>query len=138
MLWRTHWQQLISLQPDLVEVLTWNDWAERTYVVPIPSDNTPYGVREYNAAGYPHLAYLDLAGRYFIPSYKTGQQPAIDSASKEAIYIFYYKQSKVGSAVANSDVLDDKVYVTVLLYQAADIVINSGTQTTPFKGVPTR
>eukprot|EP00250_Pteridium_aquilinum_P013894 c21640_g1_i1 orf=729-2081(+) len=138
-LWRTHWQQLISLQPNLIEILTWNDWGERHYVVPIPNNsdpNTPYGVADFNDAGHPHLAYLDLAGRYFIPWYKTGQQPAIDSASKEAIYIFYYKQSKAGSTVVNSDLLDDKVYVTVLLYQPADVTITSGTQSMTFSNVP--
>eukprot|EP00250_Pteridium_aquilinum_P019553 c24474_g1_i1 orf=152-1498(-) len=134
-LWRQNWENLIALKPPLVEILTWNDWAERTYVVAVSASNNPIGAVENNDQGFPHLAYLDLAGRYFIPWYKTGQQPTIDSASKEALYIFYYTQSKEGSSVRNADLLDDKVYATVLLFEAADVILSSGTQSQTFSNV---
>ncbi|KAI5073766.1 hypothetical protein GOP47_0011779 [Adiantum capillus-veneris] len=110
-----------------------SDAADRAYIVSCSAAGKIYMA---SVSPWFYSNSSSIKGRYFIPWYKTGQQPAIDSASKEAIYIFYYKQSKVGSTAANSDVLDDKVYVTVLLYQVADIVINSGTQSTPFQGVP--
>lgn len=132
-LWRTHWEQLITLKPALVEIVTWNDWAERSYVVSIPQGSSPSG-SSYDV-GYTHLAYLDLANRYYIPWYKTGQAPAIDSASKEALYIFYYTQSKAGSQVNGSDALEDRLYVTVLLFEEANVTLSSGSQNASFLGL---
>lgn len=131
-LWRTHWEQLIALQPPLVEILTWNDWAERHYVVSVPAGDTPPGAAENNDLGFPHLPFLDLASRYYIPWLKTGQKPTI---TKEVLYIFYCTQSKNGSTVPNVGWLDDRLYATVLLRQAADVQLMSGTQRATFENL---
>lgn len=132
-LWRTKWGQLAAMQPLFVEIISWNDWAERHYVVSVPSDNTPYGSSENNDQGFPHLPYLDLAGRYYIPWLKSGNAPAI---AQDVLYLFYYTQTKSGSSIPNvAAALVDNVYATVLLTQAGDVQLTSGSATTTFSGL---
>ncbi|KAJ7514300.1 hypothetical protein O6H91_23G037800 [Diphasiastrum complanatum] len=131
-LWISHWQQLIRLQPPLVEIITWNDWAERSYVVPV---GTGWGAPAYNDTPFPHQAFLEL-GAYYIQWYKSGAQPAIP---KDSLFIFYYTHSKnaVASndnlgAVQNQQVLDDQLHVTVLLTQPATVRLVSGSSSQDF------
>ena len=34
-LWFDRWQQVLALQPDVVQIITWNDYGESHYVGPI-------------------------------------------------------------------------------------------------------
>lgn len=36
-LWHQWWDEVMNLQPELVEILTWNDWGESHYISPNPA-----------------------------------------------------------------------------------------------------
>jgi hypothetical protein len=36
-LWHQRWDEVMNLQPKLVEILTWNDWGESHYISPNPA-----------------------------------------------------------------------------------------------------
>lgn len=129
-LWRTRWQQIISLNPPLVEIATWNDWLESSYVAPPLSQ----GENAKSVASFTHQAYLDL-GEHYITWYKTGTEPAVTA---DSLYLFYYTQPKDATATAdtckvlNFEKLSDEVYVTAVLTQAASVVLNSGSASQTF------
>ncbi|MCO5602083.1 hypothetical protein L7F22_056210 [Adiantum nelumboides] len=124
--------RVIALQPAFVEIISWKDWVERHYVVTVPSGTTPPGAAENHATGFPHLAFLDVAGRYYIPWFKTGQQSSIQ---QDVLYLYYYTQTKSASELPHVDVLEDRLYATVLLTQGGDVALTSGTQTATFPGL---
>lgn len=129
-LWLTRWQQIITLSPPLVEIATWNDWLESSYVAPPLSQ----GENAKSVASFTHKAYLDL-GEHYIRWYKTGSEPAV---TEDSLYLFYYTQSKDATATAdtckvlNFEKLSDEVYVTAVLTQAASVVLNSGSASQTF------
>ena len=72
------WQQIISLQPDFVEIITWNDYTESTYVCTISQD-VPYAIGGVNAMiNLPqpmhHDAWLNLS-KHYIQWYKNNLRP---------------------------------------------------------------
>jgi len=127
-LWLTRWQQIISLSPPLVEIVTWNDWVESSYVAP------PLSVAASDVASFTHRAFLDL-GEHYIRWYKTGKEPAV---TEDSLYLFYYTHSKDATAtadsckVANSEDLSDEMYVTAMLTQPASVVLKSGSASQTF------
>ena len=40
-LWHDRWQQAIALQPDIVQIVTWNDFGESHYIGPIRAGGIP-------------------------------------------------------------------------------------------------
>lgn len=123
-LWLTRWQQIISLNPPLVEIVTWNDWVESSYVAPPLSQSE----NAKNVADFTHQAFLEV-GEHYIRWYKTGKEPTL---TKDSLYLFYYTHSKDTTAtadsckVANSEDLSDDVYVTTMLTNPASVVLTSG------------
>eukprot|EP01018_Ginkgo_biloba_P039943 Gb_40404 [translate_table: standard] len=121
-LWIKRWQQLIQLKPPLVEIATWNDYDESSYIAP------GLGLGVSTALDFPHRAFLEL-GEHYIRWYKSGVEPAI---TEDSLYMFYYTHSKnvnvaaEGCNVLHSKVLSDKLYVTTMLTQAATVELRSG------------
>lgn len=74
------WQQIVSLQPDFVEIITWNDYSESTYVCSISSDvpNRINGVYDMinNPQPMVHNAWLELS-KYYIQWYKNNSRPVV-------------------------------------------------------------
>jgi glucan endo-1,3-alpha-glucosidase len=117
------WQSIIKNQPDWVEIVTWNDFNESTYVSPTYTwQGTP--TRES------HSGYLELSSHY-IAWYKTGQEPAID---RDALFFFYRTHPKAVIASDTNDVpvtglyggVEDILYTTVFLVAPAQLEIASG------------
>ena len=80
-LWFDRWEEVISIQPEFVQIITWNDYGESHYVGPL-SDNQ-YGSlisAPYNyAIDMPHDGWR-LFLPYIIKLYKNPySNPAIDS-----------------------------------------------------------
>lgn len=129
-MWIDHWNSLIALQPDFVEIVTWNDYPERTYIGPTTA---PWGDDE--DVTFPHLGFLDLT-KYFVQAYKSGgQYPNID---QEKVYVFYRSSSKYAVAndplgpIQNSQSMDDNIYVVTLLNSPADVIVTSGSSSGRF------
>jgi len=144
-LWIQHWEQLIQDSPDFVEIVTWNDYPEGSYIGPVSSTlqygtfGTYNGVIDYDRRTFPHVAYGDL-GKYFIDAYKNGNQSTI---SQEKAYVFYRSYPKALSCSdktgmgpqINSQSMDDDIYVVTLLKSPANVVVNSGSNSKTFTGV---
>ncbi|WP_338308221.1 MULTISPECIES: glycoside hydrolase family 71 protein [unclassified Bradyrhizobium] len=83
------WKAAIESGSDWVEIVTWNDWGEASYVRPfegqltVPLWNNHWGLLTA------HDAYLSLSG-YYIKWFKDGEPPRI---TQDKIHVFYRPQS---------------------------------------------
>jgi glucan endo-1,3-alpha-glucosidase len=127
----TEWQSIIQQQPDWIEISTWNDFNESTYVSPVdnPGNYTP------NLASpqrYSHAGFLELS-KHYIAWYKNGQEPPI---TQDGVFYFYRIHST--NAVATNDIpvtvfkgnVQDVIYATTSLTAPAQLEITSGTNST--------
>jgi glucan endo-1,3-alpha-glucosidase len=120
------WEQLIGNQPDWVEIVTWNDFNESTYLSPIIDPG------RYTSAVSPrrntHAGYLELS-KYYITWYKCNQQPAID---RDALFYFYRIHPM--ALVITNDIpvttlmgdVEDQLFLTTMLKRPATLVVTSG------------
>ena len=131
------WMNAIHVtHPEWVEIITWNDFIEGTYVSPIDDPNKYPGANFLDSTGVPrstlgyfhsHAAATALL-RFFIEWYKSGAEPAIE---QDAVYFFYRTQTLSHDAaippVAHKygPVADD-LYITANLTAPADLRIHTG------------
>ncbi|HWY29965.1 MAG TPA: endo-1,3-alpha-glucanase family glycosylhydrolase, partial [Candidatus Acidoferrum sp.] len=129
----TQWQSIIASQPDWVEITTWNDYNESTYISPVYNlDQTQ--TQFVTPHRYCHAGYLELAKRY-IAWYKTGVPPV---TNQDALYYFYRIHSL--KLVAPKDIavtnlqgdIADVVYNTLFLTAPAQLQVVSGTKTVSY------
>jgi hypothetical protein len=139
------WEQLIADQPNFIEIVTWNDYPEASYIGPISTvqygtwGNAPNGVVDYDRRTYPHTAYGDLS-KYYIQVYKTGNR----TVGQDKVYVFYRSYPKTLNCndrtgmgkQQNADSMQDDIYVVTLLRSPANVVINSGSSSKTFENVP--
>eukprot|EP00026_Physarum_polycephalum_P009599 Phypoly_transcript_09727.p1 GENE.Phypoly_transcript_09727~~Phypoly_transcript_09727.p1 ORF type:complete len:442 (+),score=62.71 Phypoly_transcript_09727:154-1326(+) len=140
-LWYDRWQQLFSINPHMIEIITWNDWGESHYIGTIDPDSgdLPQGSQAY-VDGFPHTAFQATLP-YFISQYKTGNGQ-INNDTVVYWYRPYMKDSQPSNDplgqpyVANQDtsrssytpqqVLEDNVYIVSILTSPGTIVVESG------------
>lgn len=127
------WRAAIDANADWVQIVTWNDWRESTYVSPFPL-KSPSDGRLPDERLLSHSAYLD-ASRYFIDWFKSGVEPAV---TRDQLYYFYRLSPKSIPVAVSLDrdlgvgfprgieAVEDNVYVTVFLKQPATVIIKSG------------
>ena len=142
---RKMWMDAINVtHPDWVEIITWNDFTEGSYVSPIDDPNKYQFANFLDTTGVPSttLGYFHSHNGatallpYFINWYKTGVQPTI---SNDAIYWFYRTQSQSSnpgvptvSAATNYGPVADVVYVTVNLTAPGVLKVTSGSRVSTF------
>lgn len=131
---RAKWMSMIQVEkPELVEIVTWNDFYEATYWSPIDDPVKTGGVHAPLGFFKSHAGALELL-KYYIQWYKTGRQPAIH---RDTIYWFYRTHPK--DAVAPNDPdgpvtglygpVADNIYVTCNLTAPAILTVNTGGHT---------
>ncbi|MDN7184010.1 glycoside hydrolase family 71 protein [Caballeronia sp. SEWSISQ10-4 2] len=84
----TEWEAAIASGATWVQIVTWNDWAESTYVAPIEPDGGTGRAHVYDdrlGDLLSHTAYLD-ASEYYIQWFKSGSKPAI---TRDRLFYFY-------------------------------------------------
>ena len=122
------WQALIVADPNWIEIVTWNDFNESSYVCPVENPGR-YFAELLTPPRHCHAGYLELS-KYFITWYKTGKQPPID---RDALFYFYRPHPK--DAVATRDdrpvtsrlgEATDTLYLTTLLTAPAELRVYSG------------
>ncbi|SDI96875.1 Glycosyl hydrolase family 71 [Paraburkholderia steynii] len=129
----TEWLSAIHSNTDWVQIVTWNDWAESTYVAPISSNTRAQVYNPRFGALLNHRAYLD-ASRYFIEWFKSGAAPEIN---QDKFYYFYRLHpvgvgvgigASFGSVIAprSHTRLTEKVHVTLFLTGPATLAIGQG------------
>jgi len=131
------WQSIVEKQhPDLVQIVTWNDYSESTFIQPnrIPSTKTP-GIPSFG-----HLGYYELL-KYYIAWFHKGTRPTI---SRDGIFFFYRTAPKDSVASNDRSVcrlgpiptdqqwgnIKDAIYVTVALTEPAELIVSSGSTST--------
>ncbi len=140
------WEGAIRDGADWIEITTWNDWNEKTYVAPFgsPTDTKMGGGTDdgYGPINYAHVAYLD-ASRYYIDWFKTGKPPRI---TRDRLFYFYRPEPKSASgkqlsasevskgvkAISGVEGLEDSVFVTCFLTNPAQVTIHSGATSRTF------
>ncbi|MCJ1398832.1 hypothetical protein MMC11_002033 [Xylographa trunciseda] len=96
-LWHDRWEQVLEIQPEIVEILTWNDYGESHYIGPLhASNNFPPGSEQYAAAN-PHDAWRDLLP-YYIAAYKSGNSSSIPVTEEKIIWAHKINPANSGSA----------------------------------------
>jgi glucan endo-1,3-alpha-glucosidase len=121
------WMSIIESQPEWIEIVTWNDFGEASYVCPIEDFQKTLSFLEPPPRNS-HAGYLELS-RYFIEWYKTGKKPAV---KQEGLFFFYRTHPK-GVVVAGdkpvearAGPVEDVLYVTTLANAAAELRVTTG------------
>lgn len=128
------WRSAIDVGADWVELVTWNDWNESTYMAPFGSPEVTS--LTWGTAGklLSHSAYLE-ASRYFIYWFKSGTPPKIYN---DQLYYFYRLSPMQLSATVtpkefsevgrpkNASSLEDRIYITAFLKAPATLVVDIG------------
>ncbi|KAL2818044.1 glycosyl hydrolase family 71-domain-containing protein [Aspergillus granulosus] len=158
-LWYDRWQQVLELNPDYVEIITWNDYGESHYIGPLVKGAT--GVLAQAGAPFDYVRDMPHDGwrvalPYLIAQYKAGNNEEERSAVRpdEETLSVWYRPSHAesclsGKTTGNSEtqrqtlmepgeVLEDKVFYSALLDTHADVKVSIGgvSQSTEWTDVP--
>jgi hypothetical protein len=131
------WDQLLGYAPDWVEIVTWNDFHESTYVSPVVNPGQYFG-ELLSPRRNTHAGYLEFC-KYYITWFKSGYAPSID---RDALFYFYRIQPK--SLVITNDIpvtwissyVQDELFLTTMLKSPAKLVVNSGGVQTEYDQTP--
>ncbi|KAI5459642.1 glycoside hydrolase family 71 protein [Mariannaea sp. PMI_226] len=69
-LWYDRWQQVLEIMPEYIEIITWNDYSESSYIADISTPQIVSGAEKY-VSGFSHKAFRAVLP-YFIRAYKAG------------------------------------------------------------------
>ena len=104
-LWYTRWNEILTLGPRFVEIITWNDYGESHYIGPLSSKHTDDGsskwVNDMLVILYfkisptndtrPHDGWLDMV-KPFIAAYKAGATSVDNYITNDQI-VYWYRQN---------------------------------------------
>lgn len=94
---RDRWLAAIKADSDWVQLVTWNDWSEATYLEPFPAvQQDIHDVPSWRGL-LQHSGFLK-ASRYYIDWFKNRKEPEITT---DRIYYFYRPHLKTGIGVVN-------------------------------------
>lgn len=133
------WLAAIEGHADWVEIVTWNDWGESTYIAPLSDEATMPVLQTHHGKLPPHGAFGE-ASRYYIEWFKQGHPPKI---TQDSLYYFYrmHPSSLKGPADPPKErlefprgvsSLEDSVFVTVFLKEPATLKVTVGKTTSAF------
>lgn len=127
------WASIVTKQrPPIVEIVTWNDYSESTFIEPtrVPLTKTA------GIPSLPHLGHYELL-KYYISWYKSGHKPTIVKDS-----IFFFHRTHPNNAVASDRAsgcsmgaipaeqkwgnVQDRIYITTALTAPADLFVRTG------------
>ncbi|KAM3086751.1 hypothetical protein ACMFMF_000691 [Clarireedia jacksonii] len=135
-LWANRWQQVLQVQPQFVQIVTWNDWGESSYIGPLVStEEVPAASLKY-VQDMPHESLLNFLP-YYISQYK-GQKTNLTTDSMQ----YWYRTSHAangatGGVLGNNPnqgqakyspnvICQDKVFFSALLTSPANITVQIG------------
>lgn len=143
-LWSARWEQILSMAPQMVEIITWNDFGESHYIGPLHPENEdvyaggPTGAVKWTR-GMPHDGLRDVAKAY-IKAFKAGEKSVTVDADE---LVYYYRPSPKGATCSDPvekpngfDFDGDSVFVIAMLTEAGTVSITSGGNTVEFEAQP--
>jgi hypothetical protein len=151
-LWFDRWQEVLYVQPEWVEIITWNDWGESHYIGPL-HDNA-FGLFTIGEAAYNYAENMPHDGwRLFLPFSIDMYVQNTSTISQEGLVFWYRLQPATacgtGQTTGNTasqlqiefqpyDVVQDRVFYTALLGSPADVSVSIGgnVQTGSWRNTP--
>ncbi|MFH1498732.1 MAG: endo-1,3-alpha-glucanase family glycosylhydrolase [Verrucomicrobiota bacterium] len=129
-----HWETAIDVGADWVEIVTWNDWNESSYVCPFGDRTNTNLWNDHFGKMLSHETYME-ASRYYLQWFKTGERPAI---TDDEFYYFYRLHPKTvagpeGRFPNHVDKLEDRIFATVFLTAPATFKIECGDTSESFE-----
>lgn len=138
------WEAAINGDVDWVQIVTWNDWAESTYVAPLlgPGRGRVFAERFNDMLS--HRGYLE-ASRYYISWFKAGRRPEIN---RDEIFYFYrlhpvniseygdwlnFGKRSMRSLPKAKEQLSPDIHVTLLLKDEAEFFVEIAGRISSFK-----
>ena len=132
LLWFRRWNEILALAPQMIEIITWNDYGESHYVGPDAdtSKHSDDGSSAW-ANGMPHGGWLEMAEPY-IAAFKAG---AKEISVQEDKLVYWYRGSPKAACGSfdGIDTLQDAVFVVALLKSAGTVTVSSGANTQSFE-----
>ncbi|KUI69336.1 hypothetical protein VM1G_05453 [Cytospora mali] len=145
LLWYDRWNEILSLGPRFVEIVTWNDYGESHYIGPLDSPHYDDGNSKWTN-DMPHDGWMDIA-KPFISAFKDGVSSANSYVTTDELVYWYRPTLKsidcdatdTTMVTANNgsgnyfegrpngyESLSDSVFVVSLLTSAGIITVESG------------
>ncbi|KAL2140250.1 hypothetical protein VTI28DRAFT_4039 [Corynascus sepedonium] len=100
-LWHDRWQQVLHLMPDFVQIITWNDFGESSYICDPSPSQVVDGADKY-VSGHSHAAFRAVLP-YLIAAYKSGSANVNWHGPDTAIA--WYRTSPVGAQECHGELL---------------------------------
>ncbi|KAF3928654.1 hypothetical protein AA313_de0208068 [Arthrobotrys entomopaga] len=127
-LYVTRWNQILSLAPPLIQIVTWNDFGESSYIGPYNLGHSDDGSSQW-ASGFPHDAWRTL-GKPYVTAYKNGA--STPTVTDEKI-VYWYRPHPKGLTCSDPlakptgwDYDQDKIFIATMLTSSAQLVVQSG------------
>lgn len=151
LLWYSRWNEILTLGPQFVEIITWNDYGESHYVGPLASLHYDDGASKWTN-DMPHNGWLEMAAP-FIAAYKAGSKSVADYITEDKLVYWYRPNQKslncdatdTTMAAGNNasgnyfngkpsgwNSMADSVFVVALLKEAGVVSVMSGGNTQSF------
>ncbi|KAH7084417.1 alpha-1,3-glucanase-like protein [Paraphoma chrysanthemicola] len=135
-LWFTRWNEILTLGPRFIEIVTWNDFGESAYVGPLAGQHYDDGHSKW-VNDMPHGGWLEMAKPY-IAAYKAGSTSV--SVTEEKL-VYWYRPTPKGITCSGDslgkpngwDLMTDEVFVVALLKTAGTVTVTSGSTTKNFE-----
>jgi len=129
-LWYYRWLQAIQdVNPDIVEIVTWNDYPESHYIGDINPNVNMGDIAPQYVNGFDHSAWRTVA-QYFISWYKNGVAPAITDDT----VVFWYRSHPKAITCSSGDVPRmstfpvDAVFALALISDSATVSLDIGSE----------
>ncbi|KAK3117340.1 hypothetical protein LTR53_001391 [Teratosphaeriaceae sp. CCFEE 6253] len=135
-LFPSRWEQAIStVHPDIIEIITWNDFGESHYIRDLPPLTGPaavdLGITGNYIYGQDHSAWRVMA-QYYISWFKTGAPPQVTEDRVVFWYRIHPKQVPCASGTNNIGVVrnagfpTDAVFAWALVSQDVTVSMTVG------------
>ncbi|OCK79723.1 glycoside hydrolase family 71 protein [Lepidopterella palustris CBS 459.81] len=151
LLWYRRWNDILTLGPRFLEIITWNDYGESHYIGPLSSKHGDDGNSKWTN-DMPHDGWLDMA-KPFIAAYKAGASSPNSYITSDQLVYWYRPTLKTLDCDATdttmvsannpsgnyfegrpngADSMEDSVFVVALLTSAGKITVTSGSNSQSF------
>ena len=140
-MWFDRWLHLLALQPNFIELVTWNDFGESSYVGPIRSfDANAQAKIDCSYGGLDHTAFLTMA-KTFIHNIKAGVRGKLTIAPQdEDVFLIYRLQPAHVNGrrdtlplPKNATDIADNVHIISFLAEDATVTLHSGGKVTQIR-----
>ncbi|TFY62876.1 hypothetical protein EVG20_g6544 [Dentipellis fragilis] len=135
-LWKYRWEQAINdIVPDIVEIVTWNDYAESHYIGAINPNVFQDSDAHAYTDGVDHTGW-HIVAQYYISWYLHGTAPSVSS---DRVVVWYRLHPKDATCTTlskprNAEFPADAIFGFALLTSPATVTMHIGT-TTMYNGM---